>query len=130
VTEANERDCTIYVEAEQPNDDLARLVAESFDGTVSSGLGTSTVSLPFGEIEIRRNEDADQERAREVPDGFVYFRRTLELYPLTTVGREVRISFVATLLEFLWSRGWPAVAACDYEKELPKSGGYGGGSIP
>jgi len=39
------------------------------------------------------------------------------------------IGMVGHTLQNFWDRGWDAVAACDFEFELPRSGGYYAGEI-
>jgi hypothetical protein len=130
VAEPNEFDCKIYVDTEQEPDEVAKLLAESLVGAVSNDPGTKTVQTRFGEVEIRKNKESDIVRARQFPEGFLYFRFTLELYPSMTTPREDRVSLAGTILKLLWSRGAPAVAACDYEHELPLGGGYNNRSVP
>jgi hypothetical protein len=70
---------------------------------------------------VERADERDPVRAREWPDGFLYFPHHVEAGPKRAVER---------LLPLLWDRGIPAVAACDYEHELPENGGYKSRSIP
>jgi hypothetical protein len=72
-------------------------------------------------LHVERNDDRDPERAAEFPDGFLYFATLVEAGP-----QEV----TAQLLRLLWDAGIPAVAATDYEDELPEGGGYGSRRIP
>jgi hypothetical protein len=130
VVDLSELDCKIYVEAEQTPDELATLLAQSLPEATLIDAVTRIVQTRFGEVEIRRNKEADRIRAQEFPDGFLYFRYALELYPFPTVAHEERVSLAASILKLLWSRGWPAVAACDYEDELPNGGGYHNNSVP
>jgi hypothetical protein len=34
------------------------------------------------------------------------------------------VAQIGRLLEALWAGGWRAVAACEFEDELPRRGGY------
>jgi hypothetical protein len=121
-----ELDCKIYVEAELEPDDLAKTLAESLSGASLC----RTVKTPLCEIDIRMNAEADKARVREFPDGFLFFRYTLEIYPSPAARREDRVALTATLLRLFWSQGLPAVAACDYEDELLFGGGYNNRSVP
>jgi hypothetical protein len=127
---ANDLDCKIYVEADLAPEDLGGLLAALVGGTVSSAAGSRTVQSPIGEIDIRNNPDSDKVLAQQFPDGFLFFRYTLEFYPSATARREDRISLVERILRQLWSRGYPAVAACDYEDDLPNRGGYNDRNSP
>ena len=128
---ANEKlDCTIYVDTEMSIGDLAKLLAD-FQGGDWSGLTLSkTVKVPGCEIEVRKNPDNDPNGRADFPDGFLFFPYVLEFYPDPGIGREDNVSRVGKILSLLWSKGWPALAACDYEDELPCGGGYKNRSVP
>ena len=72
-------------------------------------------------LHVDRSHDRDPIRAREFPDGFLYFSSLIEAGPQELVAR---------LLPALWKRGIPAVASCDYEDELPERGGYKSRAVP
>ena len=101
-------DCIVYAE------DPARDRAE-FESWLAGELGEP--------LDVQRSHDRDAARATEFPDGFLYFRHRIE------VEAEHR-PLVARLLRLLWDNGIPAVAACDYEDELPERGGYKSRAIP
>lgn len=124
MTEGNELDCNIFVETEQSPEWLAALLASSFSESLADGPIGWTVRTHIGEIEVRRNKEADKDRARSRADGFLYFDYTLELYPFSHTTHADRVLLVASILNLLWAQDLPAVAACDYEDELPYSGGY------
>jgi hypothetical protein len=130
VAESNELDCKIYLETDQAPDQVASLVAAGLTGNGLGSLAGRTVHTKYGEVDVRKNKEASESRAREFPDGFLHFRYYLEVYPLPTARLEDRVAIVASLLRLLWSRGLPAVAACDYEKDLPGGGGYNNPSVP
>jgi hypothetical protein len=123
-------DCRIFIETAQAPDAVAALLVSALAGAVVGDLAGSTIGTVRGEFELRRNKEADRDRAGEFPDGFLYFRHTVEYYPRSGVRREDRVSLVALILSALWDHGLPAVAVCDYENELPKAGGYKDRSIP
>jgi hypothetical protein len=123
-------DCKIYVEAEQTLDDSAALLRTWLAEATVNGPVMRTIPTRYGEIEVRKNKEADKLRAAEFPDGFVFFRYVLEFYPFPATRHEDRVALVTKLVNRLWSRGLPAVAACDYENELPCGGGYNSRSVP
>jgi hypothetical protein len=84
----------------------------------------------LGEIDVRLNEESDSRRVVEFPDGFLFFRYALEVYPSPAVAHEERVAFTANMLRALWSSGSAAVAVSDYEPELPHRGGYKSPSVP
>lgn len=112
--------CQIYVDAEISGDELLEKVAQLVGGNVD----IDTVCTDNYEIDIKKNEDFNPERRHEEPDGFVYFRYYMDVDALPGQRRSAQIALVTKLLESLWSWGFQAVAACDYEEELPKAGGY------
>jgi hypothetical protein len=72
-------------------------------------------------LDAERNDDYDAAAAREFPSGFLRFRYRIEVDTRDVVER---------LLPLLWERGYPAVAVCDYEDELPEKGGYKSRAVP
>jgi len=84
------------------------------------------------EVEILKNLDFDSVKCQQFPDGFLYFCQRIEIFPDESkrVSLENQIALVSMLLKYLWSQGVPAVAACDYEDQLPNNGGYRSAEIP
>jgi hypothetical protein len=108
-------DCKIFVDSDVSVGELARLLANFLGGSVSGPAFGATVTTTVGDIEIRKNPDHREGVIRESPDRFLFSRDLLEVYPNLASAREERVSLVRELLAWLRSRGWPAVAACDYE---------------
>ncbi len=77
------------------------------------------------ELCIRRNDEADAQKAAEFPDGFLYFSHTMEVYP---EGDPVDVT--NRILAAFWKAGIPAVCACDDEELLTEKGGYRSQNIP
>lgn len=109
----------VYVNADVARGDLAQLIADSLDGTASH----SSVQVGESEIDIEENDDFDPAQV-DTPDGFLFYRYYLDVMPTDVQTRDGQIAVVSQLLESFWSYGWPAVAAADYEEELPRRGGY------
>jgi hypothetical protein len=101
--------CKVFVDG-AARDNLNRLVA--------TGLSDEMT------VDVRGNPDADPARADASPDGFLFFPAVLDIEPNPDVDRRIYIERVGRLLEKLWSDGLRAVAACDFEAELPRHGGY------
>lgn len=113
-------DCKVFVDAEVSENELVSLTAPVIFAPDDG------ISL---RVEVVRNEDYDSNRRRQFPDGFVYFRYTLDLFMSgATVARQAAV--VTRLLKRLWEWGFPAVAACAYEERLPKRGGYRSRAVP
>ena len=130
MTNLNAIDCKIYVESDQMPAAFAPLLAASLGEATRNGTVARTLHTPQAEIEVRKNKDANKLRAGEFPDGFLYFRYALEVYASPTSQHAEQVALVDRLLNRLWSQGFPAVAACDYENELPRAGGYNNRSVP
>ena len=124
----DELDCRIFANARL--DQILSCVACVATAPLEPAPTGTTMATPCGELDVRRNPDADPACAADFPDGFLRFEATLELFPDSTVPRDTRIDFVSNLLRRLWATGIPAVAACDYEQDLADGGGYGSASAP
>lgn len=78
------------------------------------------------EIEILRNLDFDRVRRYQYPDGFLYFQYRIDVFLVE--GRSVSLNeqtaLVTYILQYLWLHHVPAVAACDFENQLPNSSCY------
>lgn len=113
-------DCKVFVDADLSDTELVGMTAPVLFAP------DDKISL---QVEVLTNEDYDSNRRRTFPDGFVYFRYTLDLYmPDAPITRQAAI--VTRLLKRLWEWGFPAVAACAFEDRLPKRGGYQNRSAP
>ena len=121
-------DCKIFVESPLHLDELARKLFERIQSSGEIGSSGEVLRFSFAEVEVRNNEDACPDRATEFPDGFLFFRYSLELY--VDPSSCVKISLVSDILKVCWENGWPAVAACDYEHELPEGGGHKSHQVP
>lgn len=124
--ELSDLDCKIYLNSRRPPELLAADLQRSLGGTIER----ATLHLPIGDIDIRANEEFDENESNTFPDGFLYFAAFVELYPRPDVPLDDRIDAVGSILELLWNTGTPAVAACDYEERLPHGGGYNRNDVP
>src|SRR5438128_2209958 len=115
-------DCHIFVYSSLSLDQLAKLLNSVLPGTLSQGR-SHTLQTAAGEVDFRKNPDFDALRSQEFPDGFLFFPYSLEFYAHPEQSLEARIDLVTKVLEALWSQSFPAVAACDYEDMLPRTGG-------
>jgi hypothetical protein len=125
MTELNELECKIYVDADCTRTELAARLAR----LLSAPAEGTTITVECGEIDVQRNDEFDETGRIEFPDGFLSFRLLVELYTgdLTNPGCAPT---AGRILEYLWAEGFPAVAACDYEDRLPNGGGYKSAAIP
>lgn len=109
--------CKVYVDSRNEGGDLLAFIA----GTVKGNISLRTVGNDLFEVAVFKNEDYDKNRTTEV-GGFVFFPYYLEIEPVdeSAVSSEEYKSLIGDLLEALWGTGADAVAACDFEDELPK----------
>jgi hypothetical protein len=101
---------------------LAVLVEGDVDGRWIEGDGVTLV--------VEDNDEADPVRRTDRETGFLFFAVSVEVYFSPSWTEQQRARLVGRLLEHLWSRGMPALAAADYERALPHGGGLGEPSLP
>jgi hypothetical protein len=111
--------CKIFVNGAPTREDLLQLVARTVGGTIEF----HTAIAAGAEIYVAHNDEDDALRARD-PDGFVFYPHYLDVTAEPGQTPSAQITLVATLLEAFWAAKLDAVAACDFEEELPRRGGY------
>jgi len=112
--------CKIYLDS-----DFYRVIILSNIREVIGGeLGQySSLANDNCNLDVLRNDDFQEHRRNELPDGFLFSRYLIEIEPNEDVDEETYIATVSRLLEGLWSRGYKAIASCDFEELLPNKGG-------
>lgn len=130
MSELTDLSCAIYVNAELSVDALATLVSSALSASLSDPTFAPIIQTTAGEVEVRKNDGWDAARAIQFPDGFLFFRYRLEFYAEAKVPLGEQARTVSRMLTALWSQGIAAVAACDYEDELPRKGGYKELTVP
>ena len=110
-------DASIYVDAVA----APRVVGRLRDAL---GLDDNDAELTVGPVRVsgEPNDYATGRRAR--PFDFLQWPTVLECEAPAGAPDEV-VQAVTTVLEALWDGGFKAVAACDFEDELPAHGGIG-----
>jgi hypothetical protein len=81
-------------------------------------ISRRTVATSTCEIDVVKNEDYE-----EFPSGkrdFLDFRYYLDVLKNSDVAHDQFKKCIETILQYFWSRNIRAVAACDFEGELPK----------
>lgn len=109
--------CRVFVESTSGRTDLLLFLCETFGGMIEGR------TLRTGDFEV---DVAENDRGAEHGD-FLHFRFLLDVVPTASVARSRFVSSVARLLRGFWDERWPAVAACDFEDELPLRGGVAAG---
>lgn len=98
-------------------DDAQSLLGSLFEGTFER----HTLTVDDMDIEVRRNPDAQIDEAPS--NDFVRWPVQVETEPMTQRGETAAVETVSRILEALWDAQAQAVAACDFEDELPWKGG-------
>ena len=84
----------------------------------------------YFELDILKNPDFNERIAKIFPDGFLHFPYIIEYYKSEKVFDDKDINNSRTILETLWEKNIPAIAASDYEEKLPENGGYKSKKVP
>ena len=116
--------CKVFVDSEADQTQLLLLVARITSGSIDTG----TVDSPDLEAYLDANDDFDDVKRLQGPDQFLFYRYYFDVDPTDTTTRERYVQSVGQLLEGLWQARCKAVAACDFENELPRGGAYIGSS--
>lgn len=98
-------------------DETRRLLGSLFDGA----FVRNALSVGEMEIEVRRNPAVPSGGVES--DDFVRWPVQIETEPVTPHGETAAVDTVSRILESLWGSQAQAVAACDFEDELPWKGG-------
>jgi hypothetical protein len=109
--------CRINVQTELAFEDFVACIARCAGGS----RHMNAVRSQTLDISVSENDDHDTEMAHTGKDRWLHFRYTLEIDPPEGVLPRDYIAAIGTLLQSLWSSGMDAVAACDFEEELPRN---------
>ncbi|TGV05244.1 1,4-dihydroxy-6-naphthoate synthase [Mesorhizobium sp. M00.F.Ca.ET.186.01.1.1] len=112
--------CKLFIDTDMDNLSLVNLVGQISTGSIQKRV----IVNKYSEIYVNQNDDFDETLRGKNGDGFLHARYFLDIEPSLNVEQTEYIACVARLLEGLWKRGCQAVAACDFEEELPNHGGY------
>ena len=112
--------CEVFVESDLTEADLTSLIRKLVNGEQKRW----SIQSDLCEIEVQRNKRIMQPASGE--RSFVNFPYYLDIFPTppARTNRSGYVEAVGKLLEGLWGLGYDAVAACDFEDELPRFGGY------
>ena len=76
----------------------------------------------WGLLDVLRNDEADLNKVSE-SDGFLFYPYFMDIEGVPNVTKLVFTKAIGEVLEALWAKNIKAVAACDFEEELPRKGG-------
>jgi hypothetical protein len=109
-------DCSIYVDSEN-REGVLESVMRSVRGRIELHGVVVSQSMRL------RAAHNDYETDGLDPSDFIGWPSVLECEPLPGVGAATYVDTVGAALTALWTAGYRAVAACDFEDRLPYSGG-------
>ncbi|GHB51665.1 hypothetical protein GCM10010347_21840 [Streptomyces cirratus] len=110
-------DCSIYVDAPDP-EAVIEALAHLADGPVDAHvLRAGSVLLHVGHNGYASDIGGDPVAP------FLRWEVTTDCEAPSATTAEDVVEAVATVLRTLWSSGYRALAACDFENELPANGG-------
>jgi hypothetical protein len=107
----------INVQAEMAFQEFVTFIAHCAGGQSRMNAITSQAH----DISIFENDDFDTEKSHLGDDRWLYFRYTLEIDPIEGISPGDYVAAIGALLKSLWSSGVDAVAACDFEEQLPRN---------
>ena len=111
--------CEIFVNWENPDEQLAQFIAQACGGLVcSQPPSTYAVETAEANISIQPGPYFRGSRYFEGKDAFLRYPRLLEIHARTDVQRSDFVNRIAGLLRSFWSRGVSAVATSDFESSL------------
>ncbi len=119
--------CVIYISGFNNQKELVVFLMSLTKGILK---GETLVVSDFVEIDIDENEEFDDIKEKEFPDGFLFFPFRLDLEFNENVCKQDCIKFTNILLKLFWSKNKSAVSACDYENQLINKGGYKSEEVP
>lgn len=88
-----------------------------------------TIVFSFGEIYVNYNESFDWIEQKKFPDGFLFFPFILEL-DLFFLSLDLSIHFINQLIDYLWTKGLPAIVVSEFDERLKFDGGYNRREVP
>ncbi|MCP3014943.1 hypothetical protein NGM33_16560 [Nocardiopsis dassonvillei] len=115
--------CEIYVGGATKSD-VQELISMLFGGSFER----NTLYLDDLVIDVRRNTDFSE--GVGAGSDFVYWPVLAGVDGEERGSEEGLIEKVAVILKALWSSGFPAIAACDFEELLPWGGGINSPVMP
>lgn len=105
--------CKIFLRAEEQ--EAVDLLTDLLGARPRLGL----FALPEAEVEVLRNPD------KGAAKDFIGWPAFVEVEAETDAESAAVVAIVSRIVTAMWEAGIPAVAACDYEDELPWRGGRG-----
>lgn len=122
----NELLCQVYIDSALSRTELLAIIANILSAEID---GYSLEGESF-EADLLLNDRYNEDLKKQRPDGFLHYRYLVEFFQTFSERNESNKKAIAGLLKVLWNKNIPAVAACDFEDELPEKGGYKSENVP
>ena len=112
--------CKIFINSLITMEQLSNQISE----LLNFKLVRNSIESDFFSIDFFKNKEFDEEKAKEFPDGFLYFPYFLDV-DIVDESREAEYKeIIKKIMFYLWSEECQLVVSSDFEDELPHKGGY------
>lgn len=119
--------CRIHVNSDKVRKQF--LLFQLCDLFEEKPIDNSYIENNIFSISVTKNDEYREEKAKEFPEGFIYFPLNIEVDIHSE--NEVEASIIINkILIFLWSNNYSAIASCKFENLLTEKGGYKSSIIP
>ena len=113
--------CKIFVNSKITIEQISNKISGLLDYKLVRNL---SIESDFFSIDIFKNKEFDEEKAKEFPDGFLYFPYFLDVDIIDESREKEFKEIIKKIMFHLWSEECQLVVSCDFEHELPHNGGY------
>ncbi|MDF2961946.1 MAG: 1,4-dihydroxy-6-naphthoate synthase [Paenibacillus sp.] len=110
----NNLNCKIFIDTDESYEYMYKTIAEIVRGKIEN---RNTIRNEILDLSLLNNDDFEVTKRHCFPD-------YLEVEPCVISDPISYVTSISMLLELLWRDGFKVVAACDFEEQLPRKGGY------
>ncbi|EAD7212370.1 1,4-dihydroxy-6-naphthoate synthase [Listeria monocytogenes] len=113
--------CKIFINSSMSIGELSQEIGNFFEIVPGKFL---SIESDYFTVDILKNKEFDEEKAKDFPDGFLYFPYFLDVDSTENTKRKEYIKLVGDLTLYLWDKKCQLVVSSDFEEILPNNGGY------
>ncbi|MBC1743333.1 hypothetical protein HCA06_09655 [Listeria welshimeri] len=113
--------CKMFINSLMSREELSKEIGNFLEIIPNKFL---SVENDYFTVDVQKNKEFDEGKAKDFPDGFLYFPYFLDIDSTESTKREEYIKTVANLMLYLWDRKCQLVVSSDFEEDLPHKGGY------
>lgn len=113
--------CKLFINSSMSIGELAKDISEFFDLSLDKFL---SIESEYFTVDILKNKEFDEEKSKDIPNGFLYFPYFLDIDSTEKTEKEKYIKMIGDLMLHLWDNKCQLVASSDFEELLPNKGGY------